>query len=65
MVLWPLAKEAIATARMVCDFEAGITTSPANWDFFATNFIFFNFLAFKLLVSTRNGQKMKEVFLCF
>jgi hypothetical protein len=27
-----LAKEAIATARIVCDFDAGIATSPFSRD---------------------------------
>jgi len=39
MRLWPLAKDAIATARMVCDLEPGIATIPFNRDFFTINFI--------------------------
>jgi hypothetical protein len=39
MRLWPSAKEAIATARIVCDLEPGITTVPFSRDFFTISFI--------------------------
>ena len=39
MALWPAANEAIATARMVWDLEAGIETLPFNRDLPAIRFI--------------------------
>ena len=39
MLLRPGAREAIATARMVWDLEAGIATVPLSRDFFAISFI--------------------------
>ena len=39
MVLLPVASEAMAIARMVWDFEAGMATEPSNFDFCAVNFM--------------------------
>jgi hypothetical protein len=39
MILSPAAKEAIATARIVCDLEVGIATVPLSRDFFTISFI--------------------------
>lgn len=39
MRLEPCARLAIATARIVCDFEPGIVTSPQSRDFLQMNFI--------------------------
>ena len=54
MVLTPSASEAMATARIVCDFEAGIAAVPFNRDLLITSFItpFF----------TKKPQKRKEYF---
>ena len=35
----PLASDAIATARMVCDFEPGIDIEPLRIDFSVKSFI--------------------------
>ena len=43
MLLLPAASEAMATARMVWDFEAGMTTEPRKLDFCTVNFIFLSF----------------------
>jgi hypothetical protein len=40
ILLCPLAKEATATARIVCDFEAGTETLPFNRDFPTLSCIF-------------------------
>jgi hypothetical protein len=39
IALAPLANEAIATARIVCDFEPGMATVPFKRDFPAINCI--------------------------
>ncbi len=43
MVLLPSASEAMATARIVWDFEAGTATEPRNLDFCTVNFILLSF----------------------
>lgn len=39
MRLVPFASEAIATARIVCDFEPGISTTPDKQDVFTVKII--------------------------
>jgi hypothetical protein len=39
MRLVPFASEAIATARIVCDFEPGICTTPDKQDVFTVKII--------------------------
>jgi hypothetical protein len=62
MVLWPSAKEAIATARMVCDLEAGITTSPLKRDLFTINFIANIVILISKWIFNRSNDELKEVF---
>jgi hypothetical protein len=38
--LVPFASEAMATARIVCDFEPGTATGPDKLDVLAVNIIF-------------------------
>lgn len=67
MELWPSAKEAIATARIVCDLEPGISTLPASLDFRTISFIAVIVCAPSALciagsTFTRNYEELKEVF---
>ena len=39
IVLLPPASDAMATARMVCDLEAGMATEPCNFDLCTVNFM--------------------------
>jgi len=55
MALLPPAKDAIAIARMVCDFEAGIVTVPFKRDFPVISSI-------RMDIFTRNRLYLKEVF---
>lgn len=43
MVLLPSASEAMAIARMVCDFDAGMATEPDNVDLCTVNFMLLSF----------------------
>lgn len=65
--LWPAAKEAIATARMVCDLEAGITTVPLSLDFcviiFTATFSLFSVVsASETRFFTKSSWRAKEFF---
>lgn len=61
-MLSPSANEAIATARIVCDLDAGIVTVPFNRDFLVISFIATFTLRIVDCTFTRNNEELKEVF---